>query len=161
MHRRHPGHHNRFAEKRSPDGPEGLSPSHPAPCLLFLAHHLRLRLFSCLISLLPFLMTNEESRLPNFGLSSNIGQGLFVGWVGHPVFFVGFRSSTQPTCQPLSCYQRKPTKWPKIELSPEFRVKEYFQFHFESLCLGGRSIQFVRVGLYKCNHSPRLPQGIF
>ena len=34
------------------------------------------------------------------------------------ILLTGFRSSTQPTCQPFLCYQRNPTKWPKIELCP-------------------------------------------
>ena len=36
-----------------------------------------------------------------------------------PICSVGFRTSTQPTYQPFLCYQRNPTKWPKIELSPK------------------------------------------
>jgi hypothetical protein len=56
-----------------------------------------------------------------FGLGSNIGHGLFVGWVEYPAF-VGFRSSTQPTIQPFLFYQRNPTKWPKIEPSPTFLI---------------------------------------
>ena len=47
-------------------------------------------------------------RGPILGLGSNIGHGSFVGWVN--LSFVGFRSSTQPTCQPFLCYQRNPTK---------------------------------------------------
>jgi len=50
--------------------------------------------------------------LPSFGLGSNIGQGLFVGWVEHPNIFcwISPPPADQPTCQPFLCYQRNPTK---------------------------------------------------
>jgi hypothetical protein len=44
------------------------------------------------------------------GLGSNIGHGLFVGWVEHPDSLVGFRSSTQPTCQPFFLLSAKPNE---------------------------------------------------
>ena len=63
-------------------------------------------------------LLSPQPSVLSFGLGSNIGHGLFVGWVEHPDIFVGFRSSTQPTCQPFLGYQRNPTKWPKIGPSP-------------------------------------------
>jgi hypothetical protein len=45
-----------------------------------------------------------------FGLGSNIGHSLFLGWVEHPDTFVGFRSSAQPTYQPFFVLSAKPNK---------------------------------------------------
>ena len=58
-------------------------------------------------------------------LGSNIGHGLFVGWVEHPDIFcwVSPPQADQPTYQPFLCCQRNPTKLPKIELSP---ISDYF-----------------------------------
>jgi hypothetical protein len=79
------------------------------------------------------------------GLGSNIGHGLFVGWLSISISFVGFRASTRPTCQPFLCYQRNPTKWTKIESSPnnECRIKEFFLFYLLKKSKAKRHPQFV------------------
>jgi hypothetical protein len=61
------------------------------------------------------------------GLGSNIGRGLFVGWVEHPDIFCWVSFLYPTTCQPFLCYQRNPTKWPKIKLSPIFYQETSFQ----------------------------------
>jgi hypothetical protein len=55
------------------------------------------------------------------GLGSDIGHGLFVGWVEHLNLFCWVSPADQPTCQPFLCYQRNPTKWPKIGSFPLFQ----------------------------------------
>ncbi len=49
-------------------------------------------------------------------LGSDISHRLFVGWVESHRDWVS-PLADQPTCQPFLCYQRNPTKWPKIEPS--------------------------------------------
>ena len=50
-----------------------------------------------------FVEKQKEHGVDILGLGSNTGLGSFVGWVN--LSFVGFRSSSQPTCQPFWCYQ--------------------------------------------------------
>jgi hypothetical protein len=67
------------------------------------------------------MLRRAKQRPTLFGLGFKIGHGFFVGWVEHPdvlMSSVGFRSSTQPTCQPFFSCQQNPTKRPKIEPSP-------------------------------------------
>jgi hypothetical protein len=70
------------------------------------------------------------------GLGSNIGHGLFVGWVEHPDIFcwVSPPPADQPTCQPFLCYQRNPTKWPKIGPSPISLIPYTFRHEHNALC---------------------------
>jgi len=58
-----------------------------------------------------------------------------VGWVEIRQSFVGFRSSTQPTCQPFLCYQRNPTKWQRSSLISFAFYKYTLENHITQCCV--------------------------
>jgi hypothetical protein len=69
----------------------------------------------------PFFPFIHYSTIPTFGLGSNIGLGLFVGWVEHPDIFcrVSPPPADQPTCQPFFLLLAKPNKMAEDRTVPQ------------------------------------------
>jgi hypothetical protein len=66
----------------------------------------------------------HHSIIPLFGLGSNIGHGLFVGWVEHPDIFcwVSPPPADQPKCQPFFMLSAKPNKMAKDRTVPHYSM---------------------------------------
>jgi hypothetical protein len=91
------------------------------------------------------------------GLGSNIGHGLFVGWVESRRGGIGFLRRTKLRASHFFCCQRNPTKWPKIEPSPFLRTKG--KLHMKRKIL---IILILLVGgwlVVSCGTSKFIPEG--